>query len=286
LKVGPPTTLPIPAMDMLSAFGSIWVSQPDRVARIDPATGRVTATIPVPGTSDFRDLAAGAGALWVSDTGMETVTRIDPVRNHVTATISIRAHLFVVDALAFIDGKLWVVRPVPNDESKGDVLSIDPATNRIAQRALIPRTFDVMSSGAHALWYVRDTNLLRFDTRNLRATIVRHDAKVMLAAANQRVWLLTPSGVIEADEQTGRQIGPPIAIKDTVNLAAAVGPSSVWLASQPDSSSDGNVQPYDLITHRPLAAPTRIGFPIVAITALPSSLWIDADGITRISYSR
>ena len=201
-------------MDVLAAFGAIWVSQPNRVARIDPVTGRVIATIAVAGTSDFRNLAAGGGALWVSDTGQQTVTRIDPVRNHVTTTISIGGSEFVVDGLAFVDGKLWVVRPVPNDDARGDVVSIDPATNRISQRAVIPRTFDVMSSGAHALWYVRGTNLLRFDVRTLRATIVRRDTKIMLAAAAGHVWVLTPAGVIEADERTGRQIGPPIAVKE------------------------------------------------------------------------
>jgi len=286
LKVGAPTTLGVPAMDMLSAFGSIWVSQPDRVSRIDPATARVTATIPVPGTSDFRSLAAGAGSIWVDDSGTEVVSRIDALNNRVTATIPMRAHLFVVDGLAFIDGKLWVVRPVPNDEAQGDVVSIDPATNRIAQRATIPRTFDVMSSGTHALWYVRGTNLLRFDTTTLRASVVRQHVKMMLAASDQHIWLLTPSGVIEADEHTGEQIGPPIAITDTVNLAVAVGPSAVWLASQPDSSHSGNVTPYHLVTHRPLAAPTAIGFPIVTLTALRTALWIDADGITRIPYTR
>jgi streptogramin lyase len=274
------------SIDMMSAFGSIWVSQPDRVARFDPATGHLIATIAVPGTSDFRNLAAGAGSIWVDDTGQETVTRIDPVRNRVTTTISMRANLFVVDGLAFVDGKLWVVRPVPNDEARGDVVSIDPATNRIAQRAIIPRTFDVMSSGTHALWYVRGTNLLRFDTTTLRASVFRRDVKVMLAATERRLWLLTPSGVIEADERTGEQIGSPIAVKDTVNLAAAIGPSAVWLAGQPDSSSRGNVTPYDLVTHRPLAAPTQIGFPIVTMTALPTVLWVDAGGITRIPYTR
>lgn len=273
-------------MEMISAFGSIWVSQPDRVARIDPNTGRLIATITVPGTSDFRNLAAGAGSIWVDDSGKETLTRIDARRNRVTATISMRAHLFVVDGLAFVDGKLWVVRPVPNDEAQGDVVSIDPATNRISQRAIIPRTFDVMSSGTHALWYVRGTNLLRFDTTTVHATVVRHHVNAMLVASEQRLWLLTPSGVIEVDEHTGEQIGLPIVIKDTVNLAAAVGPGAVWLASQPDSSTGGNVTPYDLVTHRPLAAPTPIGFPIVTMTALPTAVLIDADGITRIPYSR
>jgi streptogramin lyase len=286
VKLGRAALVTGSSMQMISAFGSIWVSQPDRIARFDPATGHVTATIAVPGTSDFRNLAAGAGSIWVDDTGQETVTRIDPVRNHVTTTISMRANLFVVDGLAFVDGKLWVVRPVPNDEARGDVVSIDPATNRVAQRAIIPRTFDVMSTGTHALWYVRGTTLLRFDTATLRATVFRQDVKVMLAAADRRLWLLTPSGVIEADERTGEQIGPPIVMKDTVNLVAAVGPSAVWLAGQPDSSSNANLTPYDLVTHRALAAPTRIGFPIISMTALPTMLWIDAAGITRIPYTR
>jgi hypothetical protein len=285
LKLEAPTTLRVPAMDMLSAFGSIWVSQPDRVSRIDPETGRVTATVPVPGTSDFRNLAAGADAIWVDDSGTETLTRIDATRNRVTATIPMRAHLFVVDGLAFIDGKLWVVRPVPNDEAQGDVVSIDPATNRIAQRALIPRTFDVMSGGTHALWYVRGTNLLRFDPTTLRTMVVRQHDSVMLAASDQHLWLLTSAGVIEADEHTGKQLGPPIPVEDTVNLAVAVGPSAVWLASQPDSSSGGNVTPYDLVTHRALAASTPIGFPIITMTALPTSVWIDAGGVTRIPYA-
>ena len=46
------------------------------------------------------------------------------------------------------------------------------------------------------------------------------------------------------------------------------------------------VTPYDLVTHRPLAAPTPIGFPIITMTALPTMLWIDASGITRIPYTR
>ena len=125
-------------MDMLWAFGSIWVSQPDRVSRIDPATGRVQAIVPAPGTSDFRNLAAGVGSIWVDDSGRETLTRIDAARNRVIATIPMRSHVFVVDGLAFVDGKLWVVRPVPNDDAVGDVVSIDPTTNRITQRGTHP----------------------------------------------------------------------------------------------------------------------------------------------------
>src|SRR2546423_1532693 len=65
LKIGPTTTFLLSVDHVISAFGSIWVSQSNRVARVDPRTGRAIATIPVPGTSDFRNLTAGAGAIWV-----------------------------------------------------------------------------------------------------------------------------------------------------------------------------------------------------------------------------
>jgi hypothetical protein len=280
-----PTTLRIPAMDMLWAFGSIWLSQPNRVSRLDPRTGRVEVTIPVPGTSDFRQLAAGAGSIWVDDTGTQTVTRIDPVRNTVVASVPLGRSVFVTDGLAFVDGKLWVVRPAPTDDTRGDVVSIDPASNRIRQRALIPRTFDVMSGGSHALWYVRASNLLRFDTRTHHVTVARRNVDAVLAVTKERLWLLTTAGIIETDQGTGAQIGPAIGVRDTVNLAAAIGRDAVWIAGQPDSSTGGNVTPYDPITHRPLGPETPVGLPIVTMTARPNALWIDAGGVTRIPFT-
>ena len=285
LRIGTPATVSKTGIDMISAFGSIWVTQPDRVARFDTTSGRLIATIAVPGTSDFRNLAAGAGSVWVDDAGTETVTRIDPSRNAVAATIPMRESVFVVDGLAFVDGKLWVVRPVPDDETRGDVVSIDPATNKVSQRAIIPRTFDVMTAGTHALWYVHGTDLVRFDTTTLRVTIVRHDVKAALAAEHGQVWLLTASGVVEADELTGAQLGPPIPAPNAVNLTVAVGPSAVWIAGQPDSSHGGTVTPFDLVTHRPLASSAPVSFPIISMSALDTAVWVDAGGITHIPYA-
>lgn len=286
LHVGTPAPVSAYGIDMLSAFGSIWVTRPDHVVRFDAATGRALATIAVPGTSDSRNLAAGAGSIWVDDTGTQKVTRIDPAGNTVAATIRLPDAALVVDGLAFVDGKLWIVRPAPNDDSRGDVVSVDPATNRVAQRANIPRTFDVMAGGNHALWYVRGTDLLRFDTETIEVTIVRHDVKSVLAVANLHLWLLTAAGVIETDELNGSQFGPTIPVVDQANVTVAEGGDAVWIAGQRDSSTAGSVTPYDLVTHRPLATPTPIGFPISAMSALDTNLWVDAGGVTRIPYSR
>jgi hypothetical protein len=284
VRVDAATTFNFPAMDMLAAYGSIWISQPDRVARLDAATGRVEATISVPGTSDFRNLAAGAGSIWVDDTGTATLTRIDPVHNAVVKSVSLNAHPLVIDGLAFVDGRLWVAQPDPANDARGDVVAIDPLTYKIVRRATIPRTFTVMSGGNHALWYVRNSDLLRFDTKSLAVTTIRHDAVAVLAVTNGHLWLLTTRGVVQVDEETGAPIGSPIVTTGIVNVTAAVSSGVVWLGAQPDSSSPGSVTPYDVATGRRLAQPTRVGLPIVAMTVVDDALWVDAGGLTRVPF--
>jgi hypothetical protein len=286
LRIDRPVVYPHGGMNMLDAFGSIWVSQPDRVARVDMNSGRVLATFPVPGSSDYRNLAAGAGSVWIDDTATSTVTRIDAARNRVQAAIPLNAAPLVVDGMAFVDGKLWVVRPQPEDDSKGDVVAIDPATNRVTAQAVIPRTFGVMGGASHALWYVRDTDLLRFDTVTRRVTVVRGDVISLLAATGGDLWLTTNAGVIAVDERTGVQHGPAIPPPGPVNVAVAVGAGVVWVSAQPDSSNPGDVTPYDATTHEQLAAPIALsGFPALAMTVAGGALWIDANGLQRIPFS-
>ena len=52
------------------------------VSRVDPATNRVTATIPVP--DGPGGLTFAAGTVWVGSTGGDSVYRIDPATNAVT----------------------------------------------------------------------------------------------------------------------------------------------------------------------------------------------------------
>src|SRR5579871_214169 len=217
LKVDPPSTLQLPAMDMLAAFGSIWISQPNQVARLDPTTGRAMATIPVPGTADARPLAVGAGSIWVDDTGTEVVTRIDPTSDSVVKSLRLPSSPLVIDGLAFADGKLWVARPQPMNESPGDIVAIDPATYTIVNQVTIPRTFDITAGDDHTLWFLQagpsahGTSLLRFDTRTLSATAVRSDTTSLLVASPNQVWVADSAGAVRIDPTTGRQLGPVIA---------------------------------------------------------------------------
>ena len=198
------------------------------------------------------------------------------------ASIRLADAPLVVDGLAFVDDKLWVVRPAPEDDSRGDVIAIDPATNKVAERVTIPRTFVAMSGGAEALWYVRGTDLLRFDTR--------HAANECRAPRRDRRTRRLPRACMDPcgddgdrnrQPRTGATIGEPIPIQDTVNVTAAIAPDIIWLAAQPDSSSPGTVTPYDLTTHRAVGPATRIGLPIFRMTDTGRALWVDAGGVYR-----
>jgi virginiamycin B lyase len=294
LSVGRPLEAHEAAIDVVSAYGSLWISQPDRVARLDPADGSVIARVRVPGESDFRNLAVGAGSIWVDDTGTETVTRIDPATNRVVASISMRGSEFVPDGIAFLDGKLWVARPVPNDTTRGDIVAIDPATNRTARHGTIPRTFDVLA-GPDALWYVSDgaNQLLRLDPKTLQTTVVRRDATRLLAIIDGRIWLeivqgVTARGVIEIDD-TGRQIGRDIPLGSLVNTTIAVADGVIWLAWQSDSSTPGTMTAYDAVTRRAISKPLPVGLPITNVVTTPGAVWVATytpNGLARFPFSR
>jgi streptogramin lyase len=120
--------LPIFPSAMLSAGdGSLWLASTldGEVVRLDPTTGKVLATLPVPGV---QALSEGDGALWATArTGMAdgSIARIDPTMNQVVG----ETQLSIQPAAAtFVDQALWIV-----DEGGGDVARFDPTTNSISQ---------------------------------------------------------------------------------------------------------------------------------------------------------
>ena len=75
----------------------------DIVARIDLATRRIVARIPV-GRAP-AGIAFGADALWVTSPIDRTVTSIDPAQNRVVATIRMASS---PQSVAAGDGALWL----------------------------------------------------------------------------------------------------------------------------------------------------------------------------------
>jgi YVTN family beta-propeller protein len=90
---------------MVVGHDAAWVVNADEgsVTRIDPRTTSVVRAISV-GT-DPVGLAVGLDAIWVANSGDGTVSRIDPATNTVTKTISVGHRPLGV---AFADGLVWV----------------------------------------------------------------------------------------------------------------------------------------------------------------------------------
>jgi len=101
---------------------AIWVlSPPDNsVSRIDPATNRRVATVPV--GRQASGLALAAGSVWVSSSFDDTVTRIDAATNRVLARIPVGRE---PGAMAVAGG--------------GTLIRLDPTSGREPARIALPR---------------------------------------------------------------------------------------------------------------------------------------------------
>ena len=74
------------------------------IQKIDPATGRVLATIPAPGGGNDSGLTWAEGTLWVGQYRDRKIHQIDPETGAVLRTIE--SNRFVT-GVTWVDGELW-----------------------------------------------------------------------------------------------------------------------------------------------------------------------------------
>jgi YVTN family beta-propeller protein len=100
-------TIPLPAGAGWTAASSdaVWVTTPTGLARIDPQTNSVAATIPLPGAPFLGDPDVVGGMVWVPQIRKNTVAVVDPASNTVVQTVKTGIGPFVVTA---IRGEAWV----------------------------------------------------------------------------------------------------------------------------------------------------------------------------------
>jgi len=122
-----------PVMGLAAGAGAVWASVYGiGVLRIDPASAKVTARIPV---MTQAPPAVGAGGVWVVCCGGETsgsdgrLTRIDPATNRVVATIRLHG---LPDAVGAGASGVWVRGAL------GPVWQVDPATSRMVASVHVP----------------------------------------------------------------------------------------------------------------------------------------------------
>lgn len=133
-------------LNVVAGAGSIWVPSEEqgRVARIDPATNKVVATVTVdPGT--FY-LAYGFDALWAVSSTEQTLQRIDPKTEGVTKSVKLGK---MPGFLAAGEGAVWV-----QEQGDGTVARIDPQTGEISARVKVGETlaYGDIDTGGGNVW--------------------------------------------------------------------------------------------------------------------------------------
>jgi DNA-binding beta-propeller fold protein YncE len=111
------------ATGVVGAFGSVWAAGSDGVIRVDPATRKVVARIPIDGGAGWT--AASADGVWVT-TG-KGITRIDPQTNAVVTTVPLPGAPALGDP-DVVGGRVWVPQIRMNS-----IAVVDPASNEVVQ---------------------------------------------------------------------------------------------------------------------------------------------------------
>jgi ABC-type branched-subunit amino acid transport system substrate-binding protein len=172
--------------------GAVWaVGVDNRIYRIDPATGRIVAKIPV--ETRVSTLAAGAEGVWFLNWTDRTVTRIDPAINRVADRIPISSDF--LSGIAVGGGAVWVTSP-----RDGRLWRIEPGPQPRARPIEVGGLLYFVSYGDGAAWTgnYQDGVVTRVDGRTNRVTTkVRIEAAQALAVGAGSAWVSVAGGTRE-----------------------------------------------------------------------------------------
>ena len=198
---------PAAALDqVLSGFGSAWLVDTDAHAllRMDPATRRVTARIPVAGTVGA---AVGHDILWVGQnrTNSFRLLRVDPQTNRIVARIRVAKPSGGYVAAGFpvpLGHAVWIVGP---DEA----VRVDDATNRATKAVTIARRgYGVRGATAFDgdLWaLLSDHRVLRLDGRTgARKAVFRVPLGAAILSYGSALIVADDTELGRVDPATGR----------------------------------------------------------------------------------
>jgi len=143
-----PNTLQVTASIPVGAFptsisaggGFVWVANAEEgtVSKIDPATNEVVATLDL---GDAREVLFAEDALWVSQGGgLNALAKVDPASGEIVSSTELDME-FGPGALAFGGGSIWASPSLTTDE---EIARIDPATGEVQATIGNGKEFDSM----------------------------------------------------------------------------------------------------------------------------------------------
>ncbi|MGO1070439.1 Vgb family protein [Lysobacter sp. CA199] len=103
-----------------------------RIDKIEPATGKIVASIPAPGAGGDSGLTWAEGSLWVGQYRDRKIHQIDPATGAIVRTIE--SNRFVT-GVTWVDGELW---HGVWDGDESELRRIDPSDGAVLERLEMP----------------------------------------------------------------------------------------------------------------------------------------------------
>jgi virginiamycin B lyase len=208
----------------------VWVAstKPDAVHRVDPATNRIVATVPVSG-EPCSGLASGFGSIWVPLCGKKPeLVRIDEATHTIIATLPVPP-ASSEGGITASDDSVWMVT-----DKNGTLSRIDPSTYRVRQRISIPPGSynPIFSDGSVWITGAESSVLTAVDaiTGKVLESVPVGPQPRFLTSGGGSVWTLNQGdGTVSRIDETSRkviatiQVGIPGAGGDI-----GYGADSVW----------------------------------------------------------
>ncbi|MFN9459023.1 MAG: hypothetical protein ACK6D7_16840 [Acidobacteriota bacterium] len=191
-KINDPWTgLKNPCGGILSAFRSLWIPTcgDQSLARLDPRSGKPTATVAIGAVTALRAVAANPDSVWILSDNKTTLSRIDPEQNAIVSELRLPANCH---SLQFAESALWVTCP-----GEDRLLRVDPKTNLVTHRIEVSEPV-VQTFGEGSLWVLsrKEGKVHRIDpkTSKISATIETGipNAAGSLVFGEGSLWLSAP----------------------------------------------------------------------------------------------
>ncbi len=282
---------------LLAHEGALWIAGVRSLQRLNPVTGAVKATSRLPVEGLAAGVAFGAGSAWVASGGgntgsAPTLVRIDPASGQILATINVTksspGHLRVLGAgIAVAAGRVWLSRV--SAASHGDVVAVDPATDRVdAAPVPVGTGPETLIAAFGSLWVDNTGQTVGIKhSPALPASVARIDPRTREvttepfagapSAGFGSLWVRHDDTITRYNPSTNRLIA---RIHVPHVIAVAFGDGRVWAVSGPTDTPDPNgpaamLTQIDPQTNRVLGTPTQLQAPQpVAIVVSGHDLWI------------
>lgn len=274
------------ATDIVVAYGSVWTTMTDGVARVDPVSDRVISTIRV-GDDPLRLLAAG-GSIWVTVGGSGTLVRVDPGTDRITGSVPI-GRLPV--GLAWFAGSIWVV-----DAAARSLVLVDPVEMAVHGGVDLDVEPWALAQTADSIW-VTDRyaeHLIEVDpgTKMVRRSLDvpgpipmnSWDYGAGAIATTNRIWVASGGTVSAFDPVSGSFT---TVTTPTFSHLASDG-NELWLSSA-DVQVLERLDPTTLVVKgrqdMPISRPTAAADWESSITAANGEVWLRSYGspVVRVS---